>query len=405
VTKPTLPLAGVRVIEIASAIAGPAATRHMSDFGAEVVKIESRAHPDPARLAGPPGRAAPGLDNSGYFAAYNAGKLSMALDLKHPAANSVMRRFVEVCDVLVEAHRPGVMRRLGLDWKTIHAWNPKLIMASHSLLGQSGPYASLGGFGQLVDALSGWFDMTGEADAEPTGMFSAHSDFVSWPYLLTAILLALEMREVTGRGTYIDHAQLESVAYFSAPELLLVAMGRPVQRDGNHEGQACPNNTYRCRGHERWCAMTIGSDMEWQRLCNVLEVPGLAADRRFYRFSDRKRNEPQLDAEIAAQTAQWDARELAMALVDHGIAAAEVYRAEDLFSDPQLVDRRAFHELEQPLHGPHRVLAPSIRIEGIQAGPSAGYPALGEHTQLLCRDWLGMSETEFEEYERAGAFV
>jgi crotonobetainyl-CoA:carnitine CoA-transferase CaiB-like acyl-CoA transferase len=218
--EPTsLPLAGVRVLDFGTTLAGPIAGRYLADFGAEVIKIESESHPDSLRV-GTPYAAEGGIDRSGYFAAYNTGKFSFALDLQQPGAKDIVRRLVERADVLLENFAPGVMDRLGLSSEELRSWNPRLIFASHSLQGQTGPLSRHRGYGQIASGMTGWYDLTGEEGGEPLGPYSAYTDFLSWPLLFSAILVALEVRDTTEIVPRIDHAQVESSLHFLAPLLL-----------------------------------------------------------------------------------------------------------------------------------------------------------------------------------------
>ena len=238
-TKDALPLEGVRMLDLTTTLAGPSATRVLADFGAEVIKVESRARVDGARLGPPFRHDALDPDASGYFATCNAGKESFALDLKHPSSRQVLRDLVMVSDVLVESFTPGVMARLGFDVDALHGWNPELIIASHSLQGQDGPRSATKGYGHLASAQTGWFAVTGEEDRVPSGPFSAYTDFVSWPSLAGAIVLALEQRAISGRGVEIDHSHVESSAYFLAPEIigsqLVSCKGVPPRNVGDRE--------------------------------------------------------------------------------------------------------------------------------------------------------------------------
>ena len=400
-----LPLSGLRVLDFCTTVAGPSAVRLLADFGAEVIKIESEVHPDTLRVGTPFAGRERGINRSGYFAAYNAGKRSFALNMQMPEARDVVRRLVERSDVLVEAFVPGVMARWRLAWEQIHAWNPRLIMASHSLQGQWGPHAKHRGYGQIAGAMSGWYDLTGEEGGEPLGPYSAYTDFVSWPFLLSAILVALEMREETGRGQHIDHAQLETSVHFLAPPLLdLQLNGRQATRRGNREDYAAPNNAYRCRGDDRWVALSAGTEDEWRALCAVLGVPELAEEPRFAMLAARKRHEAELDALIAARTADEEPFALAQRLQAAGVPAGVVAKAEDLFADVQLRHRRFFRRVQHAEIGGHAVHGQSFRIAGLEPGPLHAAPLLGEHTAEVCRDVLGMDDDEIAEYVAAGVF-
>ena len=400
-----LPLAGIRVVDFSTTLAGPCASRHLADFGAEVIKIESVAHPDTLRTGNPYVERKPGVNRSAYFAPYNAGKRSFALNMQKPAARAVARRLIEKADVLLESYVPGVMARWGLTWEEVSAWNPRLIMASHCLQGQWGPRSSHRGYGQIASAMSGWYDLTGLPGEEPVGPYSAYTDFASWPFLLTAILVALEVREQTGRGQRIDHAQLETSVHFLAPLLLdLQVNGRLPTRCGNREDHAAPSNVFPCAGDDRWLAVTVASDEGWAALCGAFGHPEAARDARFATHAARKENENELDALLAGWTREEDAFALAERLQAAGVAAGAVARAQDLFADPQLSHRRFFRRLVHPEIGEHAVLTQTFRIEGVDPGPFAAAPLLGEHTHAVCRGLLGMSEDEVAAYAAKGVF-
>jgi len=388
-TGNALPLDGVRVLDFGTTLAGPIAARHLADFGAEVIKIESEAHPDSLRV-GTPYAAEGGIDRSAYFAAYNAGKRSFALDLRHPGAKDVVRQLVEKADVLLENFAPGVMARLGLTPELLREWNPRLILASHSLQGQTGPLSRHRGYGQIASGMTGWYDLTGAEGGEPLGPYSAYTDFLSWPLLFGAILVALELRDTTGFVTRIDHAQVESSLHFLAPLLLDQQLNQThPSRRGNHTDDFAPNNAYPCAGDDRWIALTARSDEEWREIASVL---GLGDDERFATLAGRKADERELDNRLAAATSTFDAGELAAKLQARGVPAAVVAKAEDLFGDPQLAHRKMFRALQHPYLGEHHVLTASFLIDGMEPGPFATSPLLGEHTFEVARDVLGLDD-------------
>ncbi len=404
-TEHELPLAELRVIDFSTTVAGPSASRHLADFGAQVIKVESLAHPDTLRAATPYAGRVAGVNRSAYFAAYNAGKLSLSLNMQRPESREIIRRLVERSDVLLEAFVPGVMQRWGLGYEQIRAWNPRIIMASHCLQGQTGPHASHRGYGQIASAMSGWYDLTGLDGGEPLGPYSAYTDFICWPFLLTAILVALEVRDESGLGQYIDHAQLESSIHFlAAPLLNLQINDRMATRQGNHEAYASPNNVYPCAGDDRWIAITVTGDAEWTALCETLGQAEMAADPRFATFAGRKQHEVELDALIGTWTAGEEPFALADRLQAAGVPAGVVSRAEDLFNDPQLQHRGFFRRLPHAELGEHAVLTQSFRIEGMQPGPWRAAPLLGEHTLEVCSEVLGLSEDEIATFAAAGVF-
>ena len=278
-------------------------------------------------------------------------------------------------------------------------------MASHCLQGQWGPHAKHRGYGQIASAMSGWYDLTGMEGEEPLGPYSAYTDFICWPFLLSAILVAFEVREMTGRGQYIDHAQLESSIHFlAAPLLDLQVNDRLITRRGNREDYAAPNNAYRCRGDDRWVAITVTSDAAWTAVCSALGHAEAATDGRFATLLARKAHEDEMDALIATWTADEEPFALAERLQAAGVAAGVVARAEDLFRDPQLEHRQFFRRLDHAELGNHAVLTQSFRIEGIDPGPRRAAPLLGEHTLEICTEILGMTDDEIADFAAEGVF-
>ncbi len=387
-----LPLSGVRVLDFGSTLAAPTAARLMADFGADVIKIESHVHPDTLRVGTPYIGGMPGVDRSGYFAAYNAGKRSFSLNLQSEGAHAIVRALVEKSDVLVENFAPGVMTRLGLTPERLWEWNPQLIIASHALQGQTGPRSRHRGYGQIASGMTGWYDLTGESGGEPLGPYSAYTDFLSWPLLFSSILLGLKARDESGEGQHIDHAQVESSLHFLAPLLLHADLtGHMATRQGNHEDHLAPNNAYLCAGDDdRWVAFSVASDDQWQALCTALDAPALAGDGRFASHARRKANESELDAALDVLAARIDAEELVTRLQAAGVAVGTVARGSDLFADPQLGARGFFTRLTHPELGDHAVLTPSFRISGVDSGPHRGAPCLGEHTFEIASDLLGL---------------
>lgn len=403
--SPKLPLSGIRVLDFGTTVAAPAAARCLSDFGAQVIKIESSVHPDTLRVGTPYPERIAGINRSGYFAAYNAGKLSMALNLKAPGATDIVRRLIEKSDVLIEAYVPGVMNSLGLSYEQVSKWNPRLIMASHCLQGQTGPYSTHRGYGQIASAMTGWYALTGYADEQPLGPYSAYTDFIAWPYFVIAILAALEVREITGRGQHIDQAQVETSVHFLAPLLLdLQVNGREQTRCGNHEEYACPNNTYQCADDDHWVAVTVLDDEQWVRLCSAMGNAEMASDSRFATLAGRQRLRHEIDASIGAWMSTLPSREAMATLQAAGVSAGIVARASDLLADPQLAARGFFRRLEHKEIGEHAVLTQSFRMDDIVPGPWRAAPLLGEHTHDICSEVLELSAQEIADYAASGVF-
>jgi benzylsuccinate CoA-transferase BbsF subunit len=278
-------------------------------------------------------------------------------------------------------------------------------MASHCLQGQTGPHAKQRGYGHIAGAISGWYDLTGPADEPPLGPYSAYTDFLSWPYLLSAILVALEVRDQTGRGQYLDHSQLESSIQFLAPLLLDLQLNDNLAvRHGNRELYAAPNNAYRCQGDDRWIALSVETDADWTALCQAFGHPRAATDPRFATFDARKSHENELDELLSGWTAGAEPFALAERLQSAGLSAGVVQRAQDLFADPQLEHRRFFRRVDHQEMGNHALHGQSFHISGLEPGPARAAPLLGEHTIDICREILGLTDEEIAAYTASSIF-
>jgi len=396
------PLDGVRVLDFSATVLGPTVTRYLADHGATVVRVESITHPDTSRIATPYAGGEFGLNRSGYFATHNAGKLSITLNMRKPKAIEVAKRLIKWADVVIESFVPGVMKRWGLNYDQVSKIKPDIIMASTCLQGQSGPRSPHRGYGQMVSAMAGWFELTGWPDGDPLGPYSAYSDFIDWNYMLLSILAALEYRERTGKGQYIDQSQFESALHFLAPALLDYAVnGRIATRIGNRDPHFAPHGAYRCRGDDRWCVIAITSDEEWQAFARVIgEV--WAKDTRFRTVLGRKQNEDELDRLVEVWTQNRSAEEVMTLLQGAGVPAAVVQNSEDLFNDPQLEHRGHFAVLDHPEIGPYRITSAAFRLSKCPNNPRSPAPLFGEHNEYVLREFLGMSADEIADLVAEG---
>ncbi|MDO8672146.1 MAG: CoA transferase [Dehalococcoidia bacterium] len=389
------PLAGLKVLDFATVVLGPTTTRHLADYGATVLKIESAVHPDTIRVSIPYAGGQPGIDRSVYFAPYNSGKMSIALNLNLPKAREIANRLVAWADLVVESFTPRVMRGWGLGYEDLRKIRPDLIMASTCLQGQNGPHSSLRGYGQSPSGLVGWYELTGWPDGLPVGPYSAYSDFIDWNYLLASILAALDYRRRTGLGQYIDQSQYESALQFAAPALLDYAVnGRLASRMGNRDHRAVPHGCYPCQGDDRWCVIAVFTEEEWQNLCMVMGHLDFLHDPRFATYQARMAHQNELDCLISEWTSLFPARAVMETMQSVGIAAGAVAKAEDLFRDPQLQHRNHFVKLEHSEIGSYSCMTSSFKLSATPGFPAGPSPCLGEHTEYICREILHLDDDE-----------
>ncbi|MCJ7743652.1 MAG: CoA transferase [Dehalococcoidales bacterium] len=389
------PLDGVKVLDFSATVLGPTVTRYLADHGAMVIKVESTSHPETTRTAAPYVGRVPGINRSGYFATHNAGKLSLSLDMRKPKAINVAKRLVRWADIVIETFTPGVMKRWGLSYKDLRKIKPDIIMASSSLEGQTGRYARHRGYGMISASMTGWFELTGWPDGEPVGPYSAYSDFIGWNYLLISILVALDYRNRTGKGQYIDHSHVESGVHFLSPALLDYNInGRVATRVANRDPYAAPHGAYRCYGQDRWCVIAVTNDEEWGAFGRVIGNPNWFKDPKFATLIARKENEDELDKLVEGWTINHAAEEVMALMQPAGVAAGLVENAEDLFRDPQLKHRQAFVALDHREMGTYHISTAVFRSSEYSNKPRSPAPLLGEHNEYILKELLDMSDDE-----------
>ncbi|WP_118138328.1 CaiB/BaiF CoA-transferase family protein [Oceanicella sp. SM1341] len=387
---------GLKVADFTWAAAGPIVTKQLADNGATVVKVESFRHPDSIRLGGPFIDDKPGINRSGFFADFHSSKLGMAVDMSHPGALEIIRPLIEWADVVAESFRPGVMAKWGLDYDSLRAINPGIVMLSSSLYGADGPWARHPGYGAQGQALAGLHAMTGWPDRPPAMPKGAYSDSVSPRYALAALVAALIHRERTGEGQHVELSQIEATTQLLAPELLLFqATGEEATRSGNRKPGTIVHGVYPCAGEERWIALEAGSEAEWDGLCAVLEAEELLA-------AARAAGEDALDAALAGLTAPREPFALMTACRAAGVPAGVANKASDLLEDDVLAAREHFWPLHHEEMGTLSYNGPAYRFEKTPSRLRTASPRLGEHTGQVMTEILGFAEADIARFRAEG---
>jgi crotonobetainyl-CoA:carnitine CoA-transferase CaiB-like acyl-CoA transferase len=398
-----LPLADVRILDLMWAMAGPAATRMLADYGATVVRVESTRRFDATRTVGPFHNGQPGPESSGLFYNMNTGKHMLTLDLAKEAGRVVLRDLVRWADVVTEAFSPKAMRAWSFDYESLRQVKPDIIMLSTCLMGQSGPLAQFAGFGNLAAAISGFTNLAGWPDRPPAGPFGAYTDYIAPWFNATAILAALEYRRRTGQGQYIDLSQAEASLHFLGPALLdYTVNGRAQSRDGNHDLNYAPHGVYPAAGTDRWIAIAATTNEQWQALCTVMERPELLRDERFAMPSSRLAHQDELDVQVILWTKKQDLFQAEKVLQEHGVPASAVRTLQELYADQQLVHRGHFVELEHPTHGKTTVEGSRFRLSRTPARITGSAATLGRDNQYVLQTILGYSEERITELVAAG---
>ncbi len=392
-----LPLEGLKVLDFMWVIAGPTATRMMADYGATVVKVESTTFIDTARGFQPFKDGTPGPETSGLFQNMNAGKLGLTLNLGKEEGRAVARDLVRWADIVCEAFSPKAMRNWGLDYDSLREINPGLIMMSTCLFGQSGPYSSIAGFGTMGAAVGGFNSLVGWPDRDPA-MASAYTDYIAPRYSLAALLAALDHRDRTGEGQYIDLAQAEAGVNFLSPAHLdLVVNGREFVRRGNVDPQMSPHGVFPAAGEDRWVAIACRDSRDWDALLEGAGLEELAEDPRFATLEARLENRQALEEALGNWTRLHPMDEIERLLQARGVPAHQLQNSAELIVDPQLKHRGHLIELPHSQLGSFTVEASRFQLSRTPARTERPGPVFGEHNDYVLREILGYDDDRIAE--------
>jgi formyl-CoA transferase/CoA:oxalate CoA-transferase len=387
----TQALEGIRVLDFSHALAGPYCTLLLSDFGAEVYKLESPSGGDMGRGWGPPFAGA----YSSFFLGLNRGKYGISIDLKHPDGLDLCLRLVDQMDVLIENFRPGSMDRLGLGYQALSARNPRLVYCSISGYGQDGPSRDETAMDLIVECSSGFMSITGTEDGEQVRSGYAVADINAGLFATIGILMALRARDQTGKGQYIDVSMLDGmISAMSSNYMSYLGSQKVPGPLGSAFPTVVPYRVFDAQ--DRSFSIAIGSEKLWSCFCGVIEQPELATHPDFATNPDRVRNRHALEELLKPVfkrrlMAEWVERMRAA-----GIPCSPVRNFLEVTEDPQTGLRGMFPEIEAPGHGSHRVTGPPIKLSGTPGQVTTAAPALGEHTALVLSDLLGIDNAEIE---------
>lgn len=397
------PLEGIVVCDFSWVGAGPIATKLLADFGATVIKIESTKHPDVGRYSAPFKDNIIHPDRSAFFLHSNTSKLSITLNIRHPKGVEIAKKIVKISDIVMENFTPGVISRLGLGYEELKKIKPDIIMASSSIYGQTGPKSRFSGFGNSGAAISGHHMLTGWPDRDPVTPGIAYADVVQPLFSAAALLAAIDYRDRTGQGQYIDSTQVESMVQFISPALLdYYANGRVQSRCGNRSSYASPHGAFPCKGEDSWCALAVFDEVEWQALRRTMGDPAWARAGKFSTLSLRQSNEDELESLINQWTITYARDDLVAVLQEAGIASGPVQDASDLVDlDPQLRERQSFVKLTHPVIGECNHPAPAVKLSKSPSRIRTS-PCLGEHNEYVLFELLGISDEEFVELLNEG---
>ena len=403
----TGPLHGLRVFDLTRILAGPTCTQILGDLGADVIKVERPGAGDDTRRFAPPflkDRAGTESGESAYFASSNRNKRSITLDLTGAEGQDLARRLIAQSDILVENFKHGGLTKYGLGYEQLKADCPGLVYCSITGFGQTGPYAAKPGYDVLIQGMGGFMSITGEPEGAPQKAGIPIADLMAGMYAAVAINAALRHREATGAGQYIDIGMLDTqVATLSIQGLNYLATGQAPPRLGNAHPNIVPYQTFATADGD--IILAVGNDGQFQRFCAFAGVPELAEDERFRGNGERLRHRAELTALLTPVVAAQPSRYWIEGLEAHNVSCGPINTIEQAFADPQIEARGMRIEMPHPALGgdPAPLIASPIRMSATPASYRRAPPTLGQHTDEVLGELLGLGAAEIEALRGRGA--
>ena len=397
-TAPAGPLDGIRVLDLSRVLAGPYCTMVLGDLGADIVKVEQPGKGDDTRAWGPPWAGG----ESAYYLSINRNKRSVTVDLKHPDGQEIVRTLARQSDIVVENFKLGSLERMGLGYEQLRELNPRLIWATISGYGPTGPLADKAGYDFIAQGEGGIMAITGEPDGEPMKVGVAIVDITTGLFAAISILSALHAREATGTGQRVDASLFTStVAWLVNVGQNYLVSGKPAKRYGNAHANIVPYQAFRAR--DQYITLGVGNDRQFQALCAALGRPELGTNPRYATNPQRVEHRDELVAQLQAAIEIRDAAELLDALHRAGIPSGRINTIEQVFEHPQTLARNMLVELEHPTAGMLKMAGIPYELSGTPASVRLAPPRLGEHTDEVLAERLGKSATEIQQLRESGA--
>ncbi|HKV55954.1 MAG TPA: CoA transferase [Candidatus Binataceae bacterium] len=391
--QPILPLDDIRVLDLTHFVNGPYATMLLGFMGAQITKVESPKWGDGMR----PGYRRSAEQAFGMaFALMNANKRSITLNLKSDEGRELFKRMVGRADVVVENYEAGTMARMGLGYEVLHEVNPRIVYASSTGYGQSGPNSNLPAFDPIVQAMTGVMAVTGQPDDPPLKAGAIMADVLGATHLCAGILGAIRQRDRTGEGLMVEISMQEAVLPSMVSHIsAYYGMGLRQLREGNRGsgGVVTPANAY--PASDGWVVILAADNHRWRKLCALMERPDIGDDPRFVKLSGRSRNRNEIDAAIAEWTRGKTRGELMMLLNSNDVICGIVKELPEVMTDPHLLERGALREIEHPQLGRMMMFNSAIRFNGQPSESRSSSPLLGVDSERVYRDELGLSAEEF----------
>ncbi|HKU71653.1 MAG TPA: CaiB/BaiF CoA-transferase family protein [Burkholderiales bacterium] len=402
------PLSHIRVLDLSRVLAGPWCGQNMADLGAEVIKIERPKTGDDSRAFGPPWlKDASGKDTkeSAYFACANRGKKSVTVNLSKPEGQKIVRDLAANCDVLIENYKVGDLARYGLGYEDLKKLNPKIIYASVTGFGQTGPYRERPGYDFMIQGMGGVMSITGERDDQPGGgaqrVGIPIADIMTGMYATIAICAAIANREKTGAGQHLDLALLDTqVGILANQGLNYLATGQAPGRIGNAHPNIVPYQPFKTKDGD--VILACGNDNLFNKFCEVAGCQDLAKDPRYSTNAKRVENREDITARLAAIFEKRTTKDWCDALEAAGVANGPINNLKQVFEEPQVIARGMKIELDHAVAGKIPLIASPMKFSGTPLEFKQPPPVLGQHTDEVLRERLRLDDAAIARLRSAG---
>ncbi|CAO3360364.1 CaiB/BaiF CoA transferase family protein [Azospirillum palustre] len=395
------PLSHIRVLELSRVLAGPWSAQTLADLGADVIKVERPGAGDDTRAWGPPWAG----DQSAYFLSTNRGKRSITIDFERPEGQELVRRLAAQADVVIENFKVGGLVKYGLDYDSLKAVNPRLVYCSITGFGQTGPYRNRAGYDFMIQGMGGLMSITGQPDGEPGGgpvkVGVAVTDIFTGLYATIGIMGALAHRDRTGEGQQVDLALLDvQVAVLANQAMNCLVGGKAPQRLGNAHPNIVPYQAFATR--DGYIILAVGNDGQFAKFCTVADRPDLAKDERYATNPARVANRKELVALLEELIRTRDSHDWLDALEQVGVPCGPINDLAAVFEDPQVKARNIHQDLPHPTQGSVPTVASPIRYSGTPLVHDTAPPTLGQHTDTVLAEALGLGEADIAALREKG---
>ena len=389
----TLPLDGIRIVDLTMWWSGPVCTSYLGALGAEVIKVESVQRADGFRYS----MSSPGenwWELGPQFNAANMSKKGITLNLNDSEGMKLLKELIAKSDAIIENSSPRVMENFGLTYEQLCELNPSIIMLSMPAYGRTGPNRDQPGFAFTFEILSGLAQVNGYRNDSPMTIGGA-GDVISGTHAAFALLSALQYRETTGKGQMIEIAQVEGCVNFMGQPIADASMnGRNWGRTGNRQPNMAPHGVYRCKGTDEWIAIAVADDTEWKQFCKALGNPSWTTDERFHTIKSRYENHDDLDIFIENWTSQLEKEEASNLLQTFGVSSGPVVHVNDIEKAPYFDG--FFQPVTHEFTGTHQYPAWPVKFSGNRLEHRSPAPLLGQHNKDVLQNILNCSDEEIK---------